>query len=189
MRDAPELLFGPYHLPPVRLGDRAHCQIRGEVEIIAWSDSPLPWPIGKRDGKRGNPSGLVLFGDLVKALRRESSGPICFWWGVTRQTVVSWRKALGIKDITEGTQRVIDETSHRLLEARRSGTKAKRNKPASNASPPDPRQRWTAEGDALLQALSVKEAAAKTGRSLRAVYMRRHLLGLIDGHRKHQRKE
>jgi hypothetical protein len=48
-------------------------------------------------------------------------------------------------------------------------------------APPDC---WTAGQDELVKALPPAEAAARTGRSLRAVYSRRHALGLTDGRRR-----
>jgi hypothetical protein len=46
---------------------------------------------------------LILCGDLVRAVRRESVVAICHWWGVGRNTVWTWRKALGIDRKTKGT--------------------------------------------------------------------------------------
>jgi hypothetical protein len=37
---------------------------------------------------------------------------------------------------------------------------------------------WTPEEDALVRALPAREAAQRVGRTLRAVYMRRHTLGI-----------
>jgi len=42
----------------------------------------------------------------------------------------------------------------------------------------DQRRPWTAEEDELLRTLEPGEAAARTGRTLNAVYRRRHLLRL-----------
>ncbi len=48
---------------------------------------------------------------------------------------------------------------------------------------PRPR-RWTKEEDALVQALPPEDAAARTGRSLKAVYSRRNLLGVNAEHQR-----
>ena len=40
---------------------------------------------------------------------------------------------------------------------------------------------WKPEEDEAVRALSAKEAAARTGRTLAAVYCRRHVLGLPGG--------
>jgi hypothetical protein len=44
---------------------------------------------------------------------------------------------------------------------------------------------WTAAQDQLLRTLTPAEAARRTGRPLRAVYMRRHLLRLPDARKKY----
>lgn len=49
-----------------------------------------------------------------------------------------------------------------------------------------PPRRWTQKEDALVQALPPKEAAEQTGRSLKAVYSRRNLLGVNQAHRNRQ---
>jgi hypothetical protein len=49
---------------------------------------------------------FILTGDLVKAVRRESATAICYWWGVTPQTVTVWRKALGVGRATAGSSRL-----------------------------------------------------------------------------------
>jgi hypothetical protein len=45
---------------------------------------------------------------------------------------------------------------------------------------------WTAAQDQLLRTLTPAEAARRTGRPLRAVYMRRHLLRLPDARKKYR---
>ncbi len=47
---------------------------------------------------------------------------------------------------------------------------------------------WTAEKDEVVRILSAEEAAAKTGRTVRAVYMRRTKLGMPDARMREQRK-
>jgi hypothetical protein len=42
---------------------------------------------------------------------------------------------------------------------------------------------WTAEEDELVKTLPPEEATKRTGRSLKAVYKRRHRLGMPDGRR------
>jgi hypothetical protein len=39
-------------------------------------------------------------------VRRESASAVCFWWGVTAQTVSKWRKEMGVAPMTEGTRRL-----------------------------------------------------------------------------------
>jgi hypothetical protein len=47
---------------------------------------------------------------------------------------------------------------------------------------------WTPAGDDLVRALPPAEAARRTGRSLKAVYQRRLVLGLPDGRAEGQRR-
>jgi len=80
---------------------------RGEIEIVGLTDAPIPWPIGKRGSIRA----IVLYGALVKAVRRESSLAIQHWFGVGPFTVWRWRKTLGVESNTEGTSRLFSERS------------------------------------------------------------------------------
>ena len=49
---------------------------------------------------------LPSFGDLVRAVRRESSYGICRWFGVHDSTVWKWRKALGVPERNFGTRKI-----------------------------------------------------------------------------------
>jgi hypothetical protein len=44
--DLTRLLFGPYVAPPFEYGAIVRDEVRGDVEIVALSDAPIPWPIG-----------------------------------------------------------------------------------------------------------------------------------------------
>ena len=57
--------------------------MRGEVTIVDVTDTKIPWPIGKTLRARS----LVIYKGLAKAIRRESNQAICYWFGVTPQTV------------------------------------------------------------------------------------------------------
>jgi len=100
-------LIGRYTTPRFRYGARVVCQARGEVEIVGLTDGPIPWPIGKR----GRHKAIVLYGALVKAVRRESSLAIQHWFGVGPFTVWKWRRALGVDRNTEGTSQLFSEIS------------------------------------------------------------------------------
>src|SRR4051812_22075299 len=65
------LLFGPYHAPRFRYGRRVVCERAGLVELCGLSAGPIPWPLGKRPGSKAR--GLVLYADLVRAVRQESA--------------------------------------------------------------------------------------------------------------------
>jgi hypothetical protein len=45
-------------------------------------------------------------GALADAVRRESAQAVAYWWGVTAQTVMRWRKALDVGPTTEGTHQL-----------------------------------------------------------------------------------
>jgi hypothetical protein len=79
----------------------------------------LPWPYRKK----GMPKTLILFGDLAKAVRRESNQAVAFWWGVAPQTVTVWRKALGVPPTTVGTSKLRSAHFHEHW-ARRAQKKA-----------------------------------------------------------------
>ena len=93
------LRFGPYGTPLFRYGAAVKDLRFGRVKVAGISDARIPWPYRKK----GMPKTLILYGDLAKAVRRESNQAIAFWWGVTPQTVTVWRKALGVPPNTVGT--------------------------------------------------------------------------------------
>jgi NUMOD3 motif len=95
-------LLGEYSAPLVEIGQHVQCAIRGEVEVVGMSAGPIAWPIG-RYPPNGRSRFLIVCGDLVDAIRRESAEAIRHHWRVGSNTVWSWRKALGISQYTEGT--------------------------------------------------------------------------------------
>jgi hypothetical protein len=98
-------LLGKYRTPRFRIGQTVRCAIRGEVTISGMTDAPIPWSIGKR----GRGRSLVVYKDLLKAIRRESNQAIAHWWGVAVVTVSKWRRLLGVPRATEGTSRLHSE--------------------------------------------------------------------------------
>jgi hypothetical protein len=104
MRDSERfrLRFGPYRTPRFRYGATVKDLRVGKVKIAGISDARIPWPYRKK----GMPKTLILYGDLAKAVRRESNQAVAYWWGVTRQTVTVWRKALGVPPTTAGTSKL-----------------------------------------------------------------------------------
>jgi hypothetical protein len=105
--DRCRLQFGPYATPVFRYGDTVACLIRGEIEIVGLTEAPIPWP----KGRAGRQRPLILYADLVRAVRRESAQAVARWWGVTPQTVGVWRKALGVGAVNEGTSRLKSESA------------------------------------------------------------------------------
>jgi hypothetical protein len=91
-----KLHFGPYAAPRFKYGQRVTDEARGEVEIVGLSDAKIPWPTAKLTTIVSRKAGLVIYKGLAKALRTESATAICYWWGVTAQTVSKWRNLLGV---------------------------------------------------------------------------------------------
>src|SRR5262245_1557818 len=95
-------LLGTYKTPRVRVGAVLPCAYRGEeVIVVRLSAGRISWPVGKRAGVAG--SGLVLYGDLAKSVRRESNQAVAHWFGICASTVRLWRNALGVRQNNEGT--------------------------------------------------------------------------------------
>lgn len=94
-------LLAAYKTPRFKYGQIVVCEMRGEVEIVGLNDGKIPWPIGKK----GRAKGLILYRDLVRAVRRESNQAVAYWWGVSGQTVTKWRHALQVES-TLGSSRL-----------------------------------------------------------------------------------
>jgi len=93
-----KLLYGPYAPPRTRRGRFLPCELRGTVKVGGYSDGPIPWPIKWRTRS------LILFGDLVRAVRQESAMGVAYHWAVCTDLVSKWRRALGVEPITAGTR-------------------------------------------------------------------------------------
>src|SRR5436309_14689395 len=96
MRDADRFrLLGTYATPRVRVGRVLTCEARDcDVIVTGYSEGRIPWPTGHPRARGGRP-GLVVFGALAAAVRRESNQAVCRWFGVRPATVARWRAALG----------------------------------------------------------------------------------------------
>jgi hypothetical protein len=92
-------LLGTYRTPRFRYGQTVLCEVRGWVAVVGLTSAPIPWPVGK--GWRMKI--LIRYGDLARAVWRESAAAVAHWWGVTAQPVTKWRRALGVPRATEGT--------------------------------------------------------------------------------------
>jgi hypothetical protein len=95
-------LHGRYRAPRFRIGGKVNCEVRGELRIVGVTDARIPWPLGV--ASRGGAKSLIVRGDLVRAVQRESVYALCHWFGVNYQTVTKWRKALGVPPRNEGTR-------------------------------------------------------------------------------------
>ena len=93
------LHYGPYRTPRFRYGAKVEDARKGEVKTVGLSDAPIPWPIGLKYASRSP----VLYGALIRAVRRESNQAVARAWGVSGQTVTAWRKALNVPVTTDGT--------------------------------------------------------------------------------------
>ena len=215
-----KLHFGPYRTPRLKRGSIVEDEIRGDVTIVGLTDARIPWPIGKK----GRAKPYIVFGDLARAIRRESVQAVCYWFGVSRPWVQACRRALGVPAHNEGTKQLrinyADTSAHRrawrkaIENSRRPEARAKlsaaqlgkkrppsvggaiaaalRGRPKStehchNMSlakkragirPPWVGRPWTERENAIVRVVTVKEAAKRTGRTVRAVYHQRNLLGL-----------
>jgi hypothetical protein len=70
--------LGRYHTPRVRVGRFVRRLIRGEVEVVGLTDAPIPWPLGRTSRRPG----IVVYGDLARAIRHKSAQAVARWWGV-----------------------------------------------------------------------------------------------------------
>lgn len=86
---------------PSFLDSSTACEF-GELEATAAHciRTSFPWPLGKVHGN--NNRALIVFGALAPAVRQESDQTVCYWWGISPQTVSKWRKALDVERITPG---------------------------------------------------------------------------------------
>ncbi len=64
---------GPYAAPPkVKVGDKTDDLRLGEVEVVAFTKAPIPWPATKTRGG----TVPILCGDLVRAVCEEEEGVV-----------------------------------------------------------------------------------------------------------------
>ena len=98
------LRFGPYSIPSgYGIGDTISCAYRGrDVLIGGITDAPVQWISIRKTGKPF----VILCGDLIRAVQTESEVAVAHNWGVDKETVRKWRRALGIGRMTAGTTQV-----------------------------------------------------------------------------------
>jgi hypothetical protein len=71
-----------------------------------------------------------VYAGLTRALRREAAQAVAHWWGVGKDRVLKWRKALGVGATTEGTSRLrSDYCGEPWFEAARAKSVAKAGDP------------------------------------------------------------
>lgn len=180
-----KLLFGPYKSPKVKIGDEMTDAIRGPVVVGTWSKGRIPWPCIRTAGR----SAFVLTGDLVEAVKNESSLAIQYWWGVSPSTVHRWRKTLGTDQYNEGTLRL-----HREWKPEKISAADARRGQRKGASPESrakmtakirargfyqhSQRVWNKEEESILGTMPDPAAAEKLGRTLKAVGMWRRRMGI-----------
>jgi hypothetical protein len=160
-RERVQLLFGPYQPPPLKNGQHAYCLYRDQaVTITTWSNARIPWPRCYLAVGRARAHGLLVDEELARAVRHESAAAVGYWWGVGRNAVRHWRRALGVgrKD-NEGTHRLVLAAIQSNMDARGQNGRV-----------------WTAAEIALVGALPDAEVARRTGRSVNAATMKRRQL-------------
>jgi hypothetical protein len=89
-----QLLFGPYHAPALKPGERATCPYRDcDVVITSWTVARISWPRGRPvDVPRTHPS-LLVDEELARAVRCESAAAVMQWWGISGSVVRRWWRA------------------------------------------------------------------------------------------------
>lgn len=99
------LIGAPYEAPSAERGNWLDDEIAGRVQVGGWTDAPISWPRKLKTGK----AALIVTAELARAIRTESSTAIQEHWGVSLGTVHTWRKALGVGRVTDGTRQLLQE--------------------------------------------------------------------------------
>lgn len=156
--DGPPALVGAYETPSLSPGDLAFCEYRRETcRVTSWTAAPIPWPRCNRVGVRGG-SGLLVTGELVRAVRTETATALGYWFGICASAAWRLRTRFPSRPGTVGHEPPPDTPC--------------RPKPprAGRRGRPGP---WTAEEHALLGSVPDDEVAARTGRTVVAIRSRR----------------
>ena len=179
MRDADRFrLLGTYRAPRVRVGRVLSCEARDcDVIVNGYSTGRIPWPVGHPRARGGRP-GLIVFGGLAAAVRRESNQAVGHWFGVGAATVARWREALGAAKLNAGSARLRQSVARdpdrraKIAAAKRGSARPTPLGWVPNGIP------WTEAADELVRTLPPAEAAERTGHPLGSVYTRRYELGV-----------
>lgn len=201
------LRFGPYRLPKVRIGDRLDCEYAGTVRVVAISDAPVQWPLGVVRGhripvlcgqlvravKRESASdvakawgiGRGLVSKWRKALRVKGAegDRLRLSAAVKASDPARARKIAKAKRGKPRPRHVIEA----MAKARKGmkHSKATRAKMSSShqlrgSRPPWLKPAWSEAEDGLVRTKPPSKVAEATGRSLKAIYLRRIKLGLTS---------
>jgi hypothetical protein len=123
MRRTQRLQFCPYKWPPYKVGQAVQCAIRGRVLIAGVSKGRIPWPYCVPRSRA-----LIVYDDLERAIRQESASAVAYWWGVSIDTVGTWRRALGVGQYNPGTVK-LRRAGYNSKERSQKIAAAKRGKP------------------------------------------------------------
>ncbi len=171
-----KLLFGPYRPPRCRVGGNLRCVVRGPAVVRGMSDTPIQWPFTHRNSVDRRPS-LIVCGDMVDAIRKESASAVAHHFGVTAQTVTKWRKALGVDRQTPGTvdlqRRTVDQHFDEETQAKviASTKRPERNAKISAARRGKPRPKHVLE--ALQRANAERNPSVETRKRMSDAHKRR----------------
>jgi len=158
MNDADRFrLPGRCRTPRVRVGAFVRCLIRGEVEVVGFSDAPIPWPKCKTERWHA----LIVYAGLACAIRRESAQAVGRWWGVGTDRVWKWRKALGVGATTQGTSKL------RSAYCDEAWFVAGREKSVAKSGDPSRREKIAAAGRGKPRPWHVMEPAHEARRGMR----------------------
>jgi hypothetical protein len=199
---ATPLLFGPYATPPVRAGDTVIDEARGAVRVVGLSSAPIPWPLCDAGRARAVPVLCGALADAVRreaalavarwwgvshaAVRRwrRALGVGATTEGTSRLKAAAASRPRSLATPARGREEA------KPPEAGAKSSAAKRGRPWGTPQsaearakisathrrlgirPPTGGPPWTPEQDALLH-LPAEEVAARTGRSVMAVRVRR----------------
>lgn len=153
-------LLATYRPPVAAVGDVLRCRRHGTVVVSGFS-SRLNWPLCTINGQ---PS-VILFGDLLRAVRRESGVSLVYWFDVSESTVRKWRKLLNAQATTAGA-----------LAGRRAAAKHPERRAKLSASA----RTWSAADVGLLGTLPDQDIADRIGKSRAAVRSKRRELAIAS---------
>lgn len=179
--NTPATKAAAYSPPRVQIGEEIQCEIRGLVTVVDWSDRPgIMWPrCGPPRGTRGR-RGLIVSGDLTRALRTETQQAVMDIWGVSQITVSRWKVAIGAPHTTDGTRAAHSINclgkwaAGKMPTTGESLARWRAENPGANTRP----DAWRPEEMELLRSTTPAAVVAQMlGRTLDAVYLKRERLG------------
>lgn len=97
--DPTRLRFGPYKPPRLR-NDRTFClYLDCDAVVTRWTDAPVPWPRCRPAHSWRGVRGLLVTGELKRAIQSEAPKALKRWFGVSSSLVWHWRRVFGISGL------------------------------------------------------------------------------------------